>query len=87
MSALPPAPLPQLATDSGHRYGTLCILDFRPRHFNAEQYSILGHFAEVVTRELERDKVRAGGGGGSGGALQRGGWGRVALERAQLAVG
>lgn len=53
-------PCVQLATDSGHRYGTLCVLDTRPHKYTAEQYQILSHFAEVVTRELERDKVSLG---------------------------
>lgn len=46
-----------LVGSMGHRYGTLCILDFVPRHFTAEQYLTLCHFAELATRELERDAV------------------------------
>ena len=43
----------------GHRYGTLCIIDFVPRHFTADQYLILAHFAELATRELERESLAA----------------------------
>lgn len=48
----------------GHRYGTLCLFDPKPRQFPAEQYALLTHFAEVTTRELERDKVGREWGGG-----------------------
>ena len=47
-----------LIGSTGARYGTLCVIDFSPRTFTAEQYLILCHFAELATRELERDKVR-----------------------------
>lgn len=46
-----------LVGSTGHRYGTLCLVDFVPRRFTAEQYLLLSHFAELVTRELERDYV------------------------------
>lgn len=46
-----------LVGSTGHRYGTLCIVDFAPRRFTAEQYAILTQFAELATRELERDHM------------------------------
>lgn len=46
-----------LVGSTGHRYGTLCIVDFVPRKFTAEQYDILRHFTELATRELERDHM------------------------------
>lgn len=42
---------------SGERYGTLCVIDFVPRKFTSEQYQIVANFAEVATRELERQRV------------------------------
>lgn len=53
---LMPTPLGCQVAASQH-IGTLCILDYKPRHFPAEQYSVLANFAEMVTRELERNKV------------------------------
>lgn len=29
----------------------------QPHHYTAEQYAILTHFAELATRELERERV------------------------------
>jgi serine/threonine protein kinase len=46
-----------LVGSRGHRYGTLCVIDSKPRRFTAEQYLMLCHFAELATRELERDKI------------------------------
>jgi serine/threonine protein kinase len=46
-----------LVGSQGHRYGTLCVIDTKPRRFTAEQYLLLCHFAELATRELERDKL------------------------------
>ena len=46
-----------LVGSTGYCYGTLCVIDFTPRHFTAEQYLLLSHFAELATRELERDYV------------------------------
>jgi hypothetical protein len=55
-----------LVASSGHVLGALCVLDFKPRSFTSEQYMLLAHFAELATRELERDKVRGGGLGAGG---------------------
>ncbi|KAG7670779.1 hypothetical protein Ndes2526A_g01450 [Nannochloris sp. 'desiccata'] len=46
-----------LVGSTGHRYGTLCVIDTKARRFSAEQYLILCHFAELATRELERDRI------------------------------
>ncbi|KAI3426335.1 hypothetical protein D9Q98_008708 [Chlorella vulgaris] len=40
-----------------HRYGTLCVFDFKPRRFDATKYTMLAHFAEIVVREMERELV------------------------------
>ena len=48
---------PLLGSD-GARYGTLCVVDFKPRSFPAGLYNTLLNFAELAVRELERDKVR-----------------------------
>lgn len=45
-----------LVGSSGLRYGTLCVLDVRPRSFPASLLSTLVNFAELVTRELELGK-------------------------------
>ena len=42
-----------LIGSTGHRYGTLCVLDVRPRSFPASLLNTLVNFAELVTRELE----------------------------------
>ncbi|PSC70418.1 Serine threonine-kinase CTR1 [Micractinium conductrix] len=44
---------PLVSTNSGHRYGTLCVFDFKPRSFDAGQYAVLCHFAEILVREME----------------------------------
>ncbi len=46
-----------LVGSAGHIYGTLCIIDSKPRRFSAEQYLMLCHFAELATRELERESI------------------------------
>ena len=46
-----------LVGSSGHRYGTLCVLDVRPRSFPASLINTLVNFAELVTRELELGAV------------------------------
>ena len=46
-----------LVGSTGQRYGTLCCIDFKPRRFTADQYMLLCHFAELATRELERDRL------------------------------
>jgi serine/threonine protein kinase len=39
---------------SGHRYGTLCVLDTKPRSYPATLLNTLVNFAELATRELEQ---------------------------------
>lgn len=39
------------------RYGTLCVVDLKPRSFSAEMYSMLVNFADLAVQELERDQV------------------------------
>ena len=44
-----------------------CVIDTIPHsEFTSEQYNMLIQFAELVVREIEKDKVRGGGGGGGG---------------------
>ncbi|KAL6775977.1 FAP402B [Auxenochlorella protothecoides x Auxenochlorella symbiontica] len=50
---------PLISSFDGSSYGTLCLVDFKPRSFPPHMYAILAQFAEIVTRELERDKVLA----------------------------
>uniref|UniRef100_A0A383VAX6 GAF domain-containing protein n=1 Tax=Tetradesmus obliquus TaxID=3088 RepID=A0A383VAX6_TETOB len=44
-----------LVSSSGHRLGTLCFADSQPRVFDTSSLQILVNFAELVTRELEKD--------------------------------
>ena len=46
-----------LVTSTGHRLGTLCIVDFKPHYFPATAYNVLCNFAEVVAREVEKASV------------------------------
>lgn len=48
---------PLMGSD-GSVYGMLYIADRKPRHFAAEQLSILGGFAEVCTRKLEAPRLQ-----------------------------
>lgn len=48
---------PMISTHSGHRYGALFLMDTKPHRFAPEKYALLAHFAELVTRELEKDVV------------------------------
>lgn len=48
-----------LLGSNGHRYGTLCILDYEPRSFPPQLLNTLINFAELATRELERGCVNA----------------------------
>eukprot|EP00891_Asterochloris_glomerata_P001527 jgi/Astpho2/1527/Aster-05401 len=48
-----------LVTSTGHRLGSLCVIDKKPRHFDAESCNLLCNFAEVVVREIEKEKLRA----------------------------
>ena len=47
-----------LITSTGHRLGSLCIIDRKPRELEAESCNVLINFAEVVMRELEKEKMR-----------------------------
>lgn len=42
-----------LKTPDGHRLGTLCVLDYRPRNLEPHQYQALQTLAEQVVTELE----------------------------------
>ena len=43
-----------LVGSDGHRYGTLCLTDLRPRRFSPEMLLLLVNFAELVVRQLEQ---------------------------------
>ena len=43
-----------LVTSLGHRLGSLCVVDYRPREFDAECCNMLANFAEIVVRDTER---------------------------------
>lgn len=43
-----------LVTSRGHRLGSLCVVDYRPREFDAECCNMLANFAEIVVRDTER---------------------------------
>ena len=47
-----------LIDSTGCRLGSLCVLDRVPRSFDAENCNVLCNFAEVVVREMEKDKLR-----------------------------
>ena len=47
-----------LIDSTGCRLGSLCVLDRQPRNFDAENCNVLCNFAEVVVREMEKDKRR-----------------------------
>jgi GAF domain-containing protein len=58
-----------LVASNGLRLGSLCIIDRAPRTFDAESCALLANMAEMVVREVEKDKaldieVRSGGRGG-----------------------
>ncbi len=43
-----------LSTPGGHRLGTLCVVDFRPRHdITADQQALLGDYAALVVEQME----------------------------------
>lgn len=43
---------------NAYRYGSLCVIDTRPRHdIPAELYNLLVQFAELVVREIEKEKL------------------------------
>eukprot|EP00891_Asterochloris_glomerata_P004428 jgi/Astpho2/4428/Aster-00044 len=44
-----------LVASNGHRLGTLCFVDTKPRRMDAESCMILNNLSEMVVRELEKD--------------------------------
>eukprot|EP00884_Botryococcus_braunii_P002377 jgi/Botrbrau1/1213/Bobra.0163s0021.1 len=49
---------PLVTEDSRIRLGSLCVIDLKPRQFDAESCNVLANFAEVVVREIEKEKMR-----------------------------
>lgn len=47
-----------LITSTGHRLGSLCIIDRKPRELLAESCNVLINLAEIVVRELEKEQMR-----------------------------
>ncbi len=47
-----------LITSSGHRLGSLCVIDRKPRELEAQSCNVLINFAEIVVRELEKDRAK-----------------------------
>lgn len=47
-----------LVTAEGYRLGSLCVIDPKPRTFDAESCNLLCNFAEMVVREIEKEKLR-----------------------------
>lgn len=45
-----------LVTSGGHRLGSLCIIDRKPRELEAHSCNVLINFAEIVVRELEKEQ-------------------------------
>mmetsp|Transcript_23522 Transcript_23522/g.51619 ORF Transcript_23522/g.51619 Transcript_23522/m.51619 type:complete len:903 (+) Transcript_23522:219-2927(+) len=46
-----------LVASNGHRLGTLCFIDTKPREFDACQAAILNNLAEMVVRHVEKDRI------------------------------
>ncbi|PNW70925.1 hypothetical protein CHLRE_17g739250v5 [Chlamydomonas reinhardtii] len=46
-----------LVATNGLRLGSLCIIDNKPRQFDAESCNMLANMAEMVVREIEKDKL------------------------------
>lgn len=46
-----------LVSSEGYVLGSLGVLDLVPRKFPADMLNMICNFAELVVRELERDKV------------------------------
>ncbi|GFR42473.1 hypothetical protein Agub_g3381 [Astrephomene gubernaculifera] len=44
-----------LVASNGHRIGTLCFADTKPREFDASRCVVLNNLAELVVRHLEKD--------------------------------
>mmetsp|Transcript_3321 Transcript_3321/g.9610 ORF Transcript_3321/g.9610 Transcript_3321/m.9610 type:complete len:877 (-) Transcript_3321:642-3272(-) len=47
-----------LVTAEGYRLGSLCVIDPHPRTFDVESCNLLCNFAEMVVREIEKEKLR-----------------------------
>lgn len=47
-----------LVDSKGFRLGSLCVADYKTRDFDAENANVLCNFAEVVVREIEKEKRR-----------------------------
>ena len=47
-----------LVMSNGIRLGSLCIIDRKPRELEAHSCNVLINFAEIVVRELEKDRVK-----------------------------
>eukprot|EP00887_Chlorella_sp_A99_P004652 scaffold4.g4652.t1 len=46
-----------LVSSAGHRLGSLCVIDTRPRSFLPELYNTLTNFADLAVREMEKGKL------------------------------
>lgn len=46
-----------LIASNGHRLGSLCVVDLKPRQLDTEQLALLCNFAEMAVREMEKDKL------------------------------
>lgn len=46
-----------LVSSSGHRLGSLCVIDRSPRWFTAEDCNLLCNFAELTVREIEAERA------------------------------
>jgi GAF domain-containing protein len=64
-----------LVSSDNKRLGSLCIIDDKPRKFDAESGRMLSNFGEMVVRELEKEKMLA---------LSREESARLAMEKSQL---
>jgi diguanylate cyclase (GGDEF)-like protein len=74
----------QLRSPEGHGLGALCIIDTKPREFSTEQVAILRDLADVVTRELEAQRLNSTD--SLTGALSRPGFRNEARRAIALAV-
>jgi len=56
-----------LVASNGHRLGTLCFADVKPRVWDAGSCMIMNNLSELVVRQLERGiALKVGGLGGVG---------------------
>lgn len=46
-----------LVSSSGHRLGSLCVIDRSPRYFTSEDCNLLCNFAELTVREIESERA------------------------------